>query len=713
MLFCFSAALLSAGAALASEDGSAPATEDSAPGGAVDVEEDGALPWLSPAQVTVLPLGPGLAPGQDVATVLDRAAGASARYMGGMGGFSAISVRGSPFRQVELFLDDVPLNPDGAQAVDLSEFPPSAFDRVELWRGNAPLETGSAAMGGVVVLRTPPESPTHLAMTGGSWGTWRMSGLAAPSVMAGPVPVEVFLSADQLHTDGDWPWYDDQGTEFNHTDDRTEIRSHNALDRQSLIGRVQIRFPGLSLSLLDSFSSLRQDLSGPTQSEAEAANFSGTRNLLALQARKSVGFGELRPLLWWVGRRQVLDDRAGEVGVGAEWREDRLWTGGGQVFWQGMPDPALTIRALLRGRAEGFVPTDLLGVQTESASEQLRRRQGAALGASVGWTPVDRLSVEPQALLEYLDNRLIGTVPFEHMPVAPEGEDQQLIFLPRLGARLGLLSPARGPGLALKGTAGRSWRPPDMTELFGGQGTLVGNTDLLPERAWYWDAGVLLGSDQRRTGGPAVEAEFAWAERWSRDMIVYVQNSQYTRRAENVGMAWIRSVEGGLRLALPCRALLLESGTSGSLLLSRNLVPAPGYADNALPGLAPWEVSEQLDLSLQTRAGWSALRLGWGIDGAGPIWYDSRNLQQGAPRWTQGARLALAPSPRLPALSMEIRNLLDARGMAVPLDPLHPALGEVVEPRTDFAGYPLPGRTFFVSLRWTEPQRETNLKNSK
>ncbi|HNC98340.1 MAG TPA: hypothetical protein PKW90_19565, partial [Myxococcota bacterium] len=51
---------------------------------------------------------------------------------------------------------------------------------------------------------------------------------------------------------------------------------------------------------------------------------------------------------------------------------------------------------------------------------------------------------------------------------------------------------------------------------------------------------------------------------------------------------------------------------------------------------------------------------------------------------------------------VEVLNLLDVRGMAVPRDPLNPrSSAEVVKPLTDFAGFPLPGRTILVGLRWT------------
>jgi hypothetical protein len=73
--------------------------------------------------LTVRALGPDLPPGTDLAAVVDAVPGVTVRRLGGLGAFSAVSVRGSTFRQVEVFLDGVPMNPDGSGAVDLSELP--------------------------------------------------------------------------------------------------------------------------------------------------------------------------------------------------------------------------------------------------------------------------------------------------------------------------------------------------------------------------------------------------------------------------------------------------------------------------------------------------------------------------------------------------------------------------------------------------------------
>ena len=60
----------------------------------------------------MIPLGPLLSPGEDLGSALEEVAGTRVRRMGGAGSFTALSLRGSSYRQVEYYLDGLPLNPE-------------------------------------------------------------------------------------------------------------------------------------------------------------------------------------------------------------------------------------------------------------------------------------------------------------------------------------------------------------------------------------------------------------------------------------------------------------------------------------------------------------------------------------------------------------------------------------------------------------------------
>jgi hypothetical protein len=94
-------------------------------------------------------------------------------------------------------------------------------------------------------------------------------------------------------------------------------------------------------------------------------------------------------------------------------------------------------------------------------------------------------------------------------------------------------------------------------------------------------------------------------------------------------------------------------------------------------------------------------RLAWQVDAvAGNAW-DEANRTVAAPRILHGVALRLQRGPGWPAVTFEVRNLLDTRAQAMPLEPARPDGARVLRPITDFAGYPLPGRTALVTVRWT------------
>ena len=143
----------------------------------VEGERDGSVDLsATSASLTVIQIDERLSSAEDLASLLDSVTGAVVRRLGGLGDFSAVSIRGSSFRQVQVFLDGIPLNPSGSEAVNLGDFPLSMLERVEVYRGNAPSEFGAAPIGGVVNLVTKRGADSQaVGMEYGGLSTSRVS----------------------------------------------------------------------------------------------------------------------------------------------------------------------------------------------------------------------------------------------------------------------------------------------------------------------------------------------------------------------------------------------------------------------------------------------------------------------------------------------------------------------------------------------------------
>ena len=111
-------------------------------------------PLDTPSSVAVIPIDEGTPQSADVAEALDAAAGAAVQRLGGLGDWSAVSLRGANLRHTQVYLDGLPLNPDGASVVNLSELPLRAFERIEVYRGGAPAALDASPLGGAVNLVT-------------------------------------------------------------------------------------------------------------------------------------------------------------------------------------------------------------------------------------------------------------------------------------------------------------------------------------------------------------------------------------------------------------------------------------------------------------------------------------------------------------------------------------------------------------------------------
>jgi iron complex outermembrane receptor protein len=676
-------ATLGAGAAVRADD--APPPEDG--GGEVVVEgerEGPSDPLSTPGSVTVLEVDETVAATADVASLVDGAAGTTVVQLGGLGDFSAVSLRGSTLRQVQVHLDGVPLNPDGGDVVNLSELPLQAFSQVEVWRSAPPAELLASPIGGVVNLVTGDDRRgARAALTGGSLGTVRGSAFGAGSAALGAAPVDGMAFVDVLGTRGDFDYFADQGTVYDLLDDRRQRRENNDKRQLSAHARGRIGPERRRLTLLDAALLREEGLPGHANDPAARARLATQRNLAVAQldGRREQARGWAR--LWLLTRREVLDDRAGELGIANQ--HQRTDTGSlglaGHGLWAAGPRllPALTGSA----RVDQAGLTDL--ARRQAAAPRRRLALQAALSADVVLLD-EVLVLSPAVLGQHQRYDTADATTLDGLAVSDAAAAEIWRADPRLGVRV-----QPWDTLTLKASGGRYLRAPDFTELFGDRGAMIGNPGLRPETGWAWDVGAAGRTPQADWGRVSGEVAHFW--RASSDLIVWTQTSQRTMVPVNVGEAWVQGFE--LSAALE---LLGAVDLDGSLTrtLSRNLVPRAAVADNQLPRIPPWEA--WIGTSVHHR---EVVRVGHGWSYTAANYWDATNYFQTPARSFHDAFVRVSP---IPALSLEaaVRNLTDRRVEVVDRDPLDTTSGaRRVQALTDFTGYPLPGRTFLFTLTWT------------
>lgn len=619
------------------------------------------------AAVTVLE-GPALrARHGDLAEALDRQAGLQVQRSGGFGAVTHLRVRGSTLEQVRYALDDVPLQALDGAPMDLAELPLSQLERAEIYRGATPLALGGQAIGGAVrlLLRRPERPGATLRLGGGSQGSMVAEGSAAWLAAGG----HGTAALRWLRSDGDHGYTFDGGTAFDTDDDRWRLRRNNQIQRfggllrqSARVGRrlrVEARYLG---------AWRRQGLPGVALYEAEEAGLSQDRHDLVVDLRgRDVGLpgAELRAHVQAARRRTEVDDGLGELGMPqhSEQTIDGLATA-----WRWLGPAWGPARLEVRASAEqGRVNLRDLRVDTK-APTSTRTGLGAGLGLPLRWARPE-ISLLPNLSVERMQSER------SWLPVESDG--WQRLGVPARNLLTGRLAASwqATPTLQVHGGWTRSARPPTLLELFGNDGTVLGNHGLGDEAAQGIDLAVTLRGKLGTTEVRVQAGGFAMA---IADLIGLRRVSAHQARYENLAAATLVGAELETSATLADR---LDLSGRATALLPRDDSTAPEYAGRDLPMRSRWRLDLRAGLKGQPWRhlgrvdGWLAWR--W----QAPHFTDRSNRIEVPARSSLDAGVAVAAVSDRLRLTVRLANLIDQANF-------------------DLIGYPLPGRTALLTLDW-------------
>jgi iron complex outermembrane receptor protein len=236
--------------------------------------------------------------------------------------------------------------------------------------------------------------------------------------------------------------------------------------------------------------------------------------------------------------------------------------------------------------------------------------------------------------------------------------DGDTTFSPRGGIRLPL-----SDNTSIRANLGLDFRPPGFEELYRNEGLVVGNPDLAPERTLNFDFGLTHTSERLRL-------EAVYFNLQTRDLIDYLLISGFRWKPYNIGRARSSGIELSADIALDRNwALRLNYtrtraiDTSGDPL--RNGNPLVGIPSSDFLGELRWRESD------------SEAWINWQRHGASPLTPSGTRFLPGCQSTGLGVGYTLAPDT---TLSLEMKNIFD-------------------EGLFDVRGFPLPGRSLFLTLR--------------
>ena len=630
------------------------------------------LPPPAPQAATIIDPAPHVGTGSGVDSVLKSVPGVTLRRLGDVGSYTSVSIRGLGADNVGVVLDDVPLANTALGPIDLGLFPLASFARIEVYRGAAPVRFQSPLGGLIRLLSTPPSATLRLSAHAG-YGTYNTR--SAHIAAAGPVGcLQYSAFVGYQGSAGDFLYYNDRDTLYTAADDRIEPRANNASD--GVLGRLTLtsqpnEAPGNGTWRLTSQNIWRgQGVPGPGAVLTHRSHSANTAFSV----------------------RAVLDDAQffdeqlrASGGVDALWGE-RFFIDPEHEIGFGLGGSTTEVRQIgVDGRVEY---TAALGHAVELAPRVSRETVRMTQGTHATGDALERSRWQAGVGAEYRTDiadawRLIPSLRVDAVHDSADMADAwQTQWSPR--------------GSVLWSTTAAEWRVsvghyhrfPTLSERFGDGAVTSPNPNLHPEFGVSADVGV-----------SGTQATLPWADKaaWAlalfatraQNLIVFVPNTPSTLVAENLGQSNILGGEASADLQLG----RFDAHLAYTWLHARDDSGTLGVQGNQSPGISEHRVECNVAATL------SPVVLRYEASFASQAYLDRANLRPLPPRLLHDVVIdILLPWP-VTTLRLTAHNLTNLMHETVAV---RGAVGGVgVSKVADVMGYPLPGRTFFLSWIWS------------
>ncbi|GEM_PF-6879847 len=616
----------------------------------------------------------------NLADMLQRAAGLHVVRTGDMGDYVGVSVWGSSEQQVNIYVDGVLQNQANDGSMFLGDWDLSRVERIEVYKGLAPDNLAGSPMGGSINIITRagrPGTSGRAAVGAGSFGSLRANGSAAYEARGWRARVE----GARNQADGDFPYYDDNGTEFEpgrhpqgaqrlgENDLTRKLRRNNAHGFSEIAANASYAGPsGWDLGAQADASFLHKQIPavGPNVDSLVTVNAFRESQRLALR-----GYGH------WTGKdAEASFDLSGTL-LGEGYVDTSMGVGAIGVGYDDDFNAYSDLIGSLWGRAKLADGFTLAAFASYSVSgyrftDRLRNRDYPRFYRYTGEgkiTPVytwGRHTIEAILAATLTLEEQYGNGQYSYNGTLLPASEWNGFWSARLGYQYRIRE-----GIWIAAQAGNSYRIPTFLERFGDRGTIVANAGLKPE------AGVngSLGLHAERQG---YTADFQGFASEGERIITLVQNSQFVMTYRNTGATRVMGLESRLTAAP-------RPWTRSELDLTlQQALDVSGKGSASDYKLIPYRPTSQVSLRQSLFKGaWTVSATGYYQGLAYPNASNQPSLFDSYSHSTEWQARCDAD------LAWRVWNLLLAAGVRNIFD----------QHAFDFFNYPLPGRSFAATVQ--------------
>ncbi len=588
----------------------------------------------------------------------------SVKTVGGENGDPQFLLRGHEASQSRYFLEGIPLTDAEFNAWNVSLLPMDAVESLEIHPEGIPVPFATDGLGGAIHFRLKDPmilSKTQVVARVGSFSSYK-------AVAGGNVLPRTSAWLEYRQARDDFSYRHDNGTPFNPDDDFTAKRDHNGFRRVNLVSNTNLyHAPSSDLQWVTLSSLGQSEISGPILQPTHGDLSQGyhLNGLRWLQTKD----GEFDAEYLGSFRIDARDLRPGDRSLAP-------------VFPSGW---SLSTAVGLRGRkrfvfGEGRDSIDFILASNfdryQVRSDRLGSLSGVGSRLDVPLGATGVFSMSDQWVLK--PALMIHTFGYDH----EFGPAKRFVFAsPRMGL---FWTPQRGS--QVRTALGAYYRAPTLFELYGYPSGVTGNSELRAERAYRGE----LGADwETRIDSPVVrEISASWTSSLERasDLVSYIQNSQSTKMAINIGESVLQSHEVAVQARFGFLPVDWKAGVA--FLPTTNLSPIAGDNGKRLPGRSEYRFENVLGVA----AGPWRLRYRTAL--YGPTYWDTGNFKKMASFWDHSAQAAWE-SRVFGSFALDLLNLTDTNTVVS-----ETAGFPSTDNTTGYLGFPAPGRRVYLSWRY-------------
>ena len=509
--------------------------------------------------------------------VLEQEVGVQIRATGGAGSVSTIVLRGASSEQVIIYIDGVAINSASGGLIDLSFVDIDSIERIEVYRGSTPLALGSPSIGGAVNIITrrstseDSESSGKISASVASFQTYKLNGSASVSHNQ----EDLLFSASYLQSENDFSYLNDNGTQFNSADDRVEKRNNDGVEQLSLLAnwKHEISAQYDTDVRLDYFDRAKEIPSATNNADVQTQLDTQQYNLL----------GQLN------GRNVWTDDFSFNAKVFASRKDEVFDDSLAQVGFFDQRIESITEKIGAQFYGEQNFEQSQWKFLTGFSQENYHQDSSIAL-VEAGDNTRDRTEVSVENTRYFNQQRFILNLVLRYQGIRDElsaTTDSFGTLTPAVKNNYTFLNPQLGVKYRFNQqtfftvNVGQYERAPSFLELFGGDGLLIGNTDLKQETSINTDMGLTYTWFKPYSWLHNTELYAGVFYNSIEDLIVRIYNGQGIGVPQNISDAIIQGFETTVKLS-PAKNHSVNANLS--LIDSVNQTDITAFNGKVLPG---------------------------------------------------------------------------------------------------------------------------------